>query len=58
MKNEIIPTHYYTEPYKKESLWCVDKMSRSGTRLEHHEFGSKILANEFLEQLTITVTSK
>ena len=48
--------HYYTEPYKEKSLHYVDKVAHnSGHKLDHQEFSSKELANEYLRTVNILV---
>lgn len=49
---------YYTQPTKEKSVWVVNKMNSDGKREMRHEFGSKLLANEFLETINIYIDGK
>lgn len=48
-------THYYTEPYKANFNWIVEKRDTQGKTLDTFKFNSKPEAVAFLEKKTVTV---
>ncbi len=53
------PSVYYTEPRKEKSVYIVNQMNGlTGKQELRHEFGSKILAHEFVNTINIYINGK